>query len=49
MSEYEKKVAKFQLACEYCWNLMKNGMSVDEALSEENVAAAIAAAEEKVV
>ena len=43
MTEYEKKVAEFQHACEYCWNLMKNGMSVSEALSGENMKAAIAA------
>ena len=29
---------------EYCWNLMKNGMSVSEALSDENVEKAIVAA-----
>lgn len=44
MTEHEEKLAEFQRACEYCWNLMKNGMSVDEALSDENVKAAIAAA-----
>lgn len=44
MTEHEKKLAEFQRACEYCWNLMKNGMSVDEALSDENVKAAIVAA-----
>lgn len=44
MSEYEKKVAEFHRACEYCWNLMKDGMSVSEALSDENVKAAICAA-----
>ncbi len=44
MIEYEKKATEFQRACEYCWNLMKNGMSVDEALSDENVKAAIATA-----
>lgn len=39
-----EKEAEFVRACEYCWNLMKNGMSVSEALSDENVNAAIAAA-----
>lgn len=35
---------EFERACEYCWRLMKNGMSVSEALSDENVSAAIRAA-----
>lgn len=41
-----KKSEEFNCACEYCWNLMKNGMSVDEALSNKNVKSAIAAASE---
>lgn len=39
--ELKERAAEFRRACEYCWNLMKNGMSVDEALSDENVKAAI--------
>ncbi len=39
-----EKEAEFVRACEYCWNLMKNGMSVSEALSDENVEKAIVAA-----
>lgn len=44
MTEYDKKATELQRACEYCWKQMKNGMSVDEALSDENVKSAIAAA-----
>lgn len=44
VKKFNKKAAEFERACEYCWNLMKNGMSVSEALSDENVKAAFAAA-----
>ncbi len=46
MTEYDKKATEFQRACEYCLKQMKNGMSVDEALSDENVKLAIAAAKD---
>ena len=45
--ELKERAAEFDRVCQKCWEFMKNGMSVDEALSDENVEAAIAAAREQ--
>lgn len=39
-----EKETEFERACENCWNMMKNGMSVNEALSDANVKKAISEA-----